>query len=246
MTSSQTYFSLFTKDISDKIDVSRSIKISKRLYEFELSRISEYQTINLRVCIQRKQRNHQLIFKTSLDRDIVHLRNRIHKTDVSCQKNYLITKSDDSTDVWRRIFSNDNDIRRQSRDHCSDQKFSVSRTNKAHRYSNSLYQKKSDRRIYWSVLRAHRSDDSWRSNQITDQRQIRSVFRRFRDWIVNSSRFDHSRDSELWKLDNQVRIKSQYLLLYNLRSTLNVVFAYTERVRKKVLRLYDKTSKSAI
>ncbi len=147
--------------------------------------------------------------------------------------------------MWRRIFSNDNDIRRQSRNHCSDQKFSVSRTNKAHRYSNSLYQKKSDRRIYWSVLRAHRSNDSWRFNQITDQRQIRSVSRRSRDWITNSLRFDHFRDSKLWKLNNQVRIKSQYLFLYNLRSTLNVVFAYTERVRKKFLRLYDKTSKKS-
>ncbi len=52
-----------------------------------------------------------MIFKTSINRDIVYLRDRIYKTNVNCQKNYLITKSDDLTDERRRIFSNDNDIR---------------------------------------------------------------------------------------------------------------------------------------
>jgi hypothetical protein len=129
------------------------------------------------------------------------------------------------------------------KNHCFDQKLSISCTNKAHRYSNSLYQRKSDRRIDWFVLRAHRSNDSWRSNQIIDQRQIRSVSHRSKNWIISSLWLDHSRDSELRELDNQVRIKSQYLFLYNLRSTLSVLFAYTERVKKKFLRLYDKFQK---
>jgi hypothetical protein len=48
------YFSLFTKNISNEIDVSRNIKIFKKLYEFELNKKSKYQTINLKICIQRK------------------------------------------------------------------------------------------------------------------------------------------------------------------------------------------------
>jgi hypothetical protein len=98
--------------------------------------------------------------------------------------------------------------------------------------------KKNDQRIYWSVLRAHRSNDSWRFNQIIDQRQIRSVSRCFKDWIV-----DTFCDNDLWKLNNQVRIKSQNFLLYNFRSTLSVVFVYTVRIKKKFFRLYDKIQK---
>jgi hypothetical protein len=138
----------------------------------------------------------------------------------------------------RRIFSSSNDIQRQLEHYYSCQKFSISRANQTHWYLNSLHQKKNDRRVYWSVLRAHLLNDSWRFNQITDQRQIRSVSRYFEDWIISTLR-----DNDLWKLNNQVRIKSQNLLLYNLRSTLSVVFAYTERIRKKIFRLYDKFQK---
>ncbi len=53
----------------------------------------------------------------------------------------------------RRIFSDDSDIREQSERYCSDQKLSISRTNQAHRYSNSLHQRKSDRRIHQFSLR---------------------------------------------------------------------------------------------
>ncbi len=73
-----------------------------------------------------------MIFKTLINRDIVHLRDRIHKTNINYQKNYLITKFDDSIDVRRRILSDDNDIRKQLKRHCFDQKFSISRTNKVH------------------------------------------------------------------------------------------------------------------
>ncbi len=42
--------------------------------------------------------------------DIVYLRDQIHKINVNCQKNYLITQFNDSIDVQRRIFLSDNDI----------------------------------------------------------------------------------------------------------------------------------------
>jgi hypothetical protein len=37
--------------------------------------------------------------------------------------------------MQRRIFSHDDDIREQLKRYCFDQKFSISRTNQAHRYS---------------------------------------------------------------------------------------------------------------
>jgi hypothetical protein len=238
LTSNQTHFSLFTRNTSNEIDVSRNFEIFKKLHEFELSKKSRYQTINFKIRFQRWQWRHQLIFETTIHRDIIYLRNRIYETNFSCKRSDLTTKLDDSVDMQRRIFSDDDNIRKQSKRYCFDQKFSVSRTNQAHRYSHSLHQRKSDWRVYWSVLRAHRLNHSWRFNQITDQKQIRSVSRCFRNWIISTFR-----DNDLWKLDKQIRIKSQNLFLYNLRSMLNVDFAYTERVRKKFLRLYDKFQK---
>ncbi len=58
LTSRQANLSLSTKNISDETDVSRSVKITKELYEFRLNRRSEYQTINLRIRIQRWQWSH--------------------------------------------------------------------------------------------------------------------------------------------------------------------------------------------
>jgi hypothetical protein len=132
-------------------------------------------------------------------------------------------------------------------------KNSVSRTNQAHRYSNSLHQRESDRRIHRFSLRVYQSNDSWRSEKIINQRQICSVSRRSKDRIaiVSAERLRDSnlwesinalRGSNQWKL-NQVRIWSHHLFLYNSRSLLSVDFAYTERVRKKFLRLYDKFQK---
>jgi hypothetical protein len=91
-----------------------------------------------------------------------------------------------------------NNIRRQSRRHCSDQEFSVSRTNKAHQYSNSLHQRESDRRFHRLSLRAHRSNDNWRSDKIINQRQICSVSRRFKNRIITLSAKTF-RDNNLWK-----------------------------------------------
>jgi hypothetical protein len=152
-----------------------------------LSTRSRYQTINFRIRIQRKQRDHQLILKASINRDVVYLRDRIHRTNVNHKRNYLITKSDDSIDMWRRILSDDNNIRRQSRCHCFDQEFSISRTNKAHRYLNSLHQKESDRRFYRLNLRVYRSNDNWRFDKIISQEQICSISRRFRNRIATLS-----------------------------------------------------------
>ncbi len=193
-----------------------------------MSKRSKHQTIHLRVRFQREQWRHQLILETTIHRDIIYLWDRIYETNSSRKENHLITKSDDSVDIRRRIFSDDDDIRKQSKRYCFDQKFSVSRTNQAHRYSNSLHQKKSDWRIYWSVLRAHRSNDNWRFNQITDQKQIRSVSRCIKNRInhlvtqvcesylnnlvtqARESYLSHFvtlisalRDSDLWKLNNE-------------------------------------------
>ncbi len=60
----------------------------------------------------------------------------------------------------RRIFSSDDDIREQSERYCSDQKFSISRTNQAHRYSNLFHQRENDRKIHRFNLRVYRSNDS--------------------------------------------------------------------------------------
>ncbi len=46
LTSSQTHFSLSTRNTSDETDVSRSIKIFKELHQLELNKKSKYQTIN--------------------------------------------------------------------------------------------------------------------------------------------------------------------------------------------------------
>ncbi len=125
---------LFAKNVLNEINISRNIEISKRLHELELSKRSKHQTIHFRIRFQREQWNHQLIFKAFINRDVIYLWDRIHRTNVNRERNYLITKSDDSADMWRPIFSNDNNIREQSKSHCSDQEFSISRTNKAHRY----------------------------------------------------------------------------------------------------------------
>jgi hypothetical protein len=102
------------------------------------------------------------------------------------KKSYLITKLDDSVDIRRRIFSDDDDIRKQSECYRFDRKFSVSRTNQAHRYSNSLHQRKSDRRIHRLSLRVYQSNDSWRFNKIINQRQICSVSRRSKNRVSYS------------------------------------------------------------
>jgi hypothetical protein len=125
-----------------------------------------------------------LATETTIHRDIIYLRDQIYKTNSNRKRSDLITKSDDSVDMRRRIFSDDNNIREQSKRYCSDQKFSISRTNQAHRYSNSLHQRKNDRRIHRFNLRVCRSNDSWRFDKITNQRQICSISRRSKNRII--------------------------------------------------------------
>jgi hypothetical protein len=185
LTNNQTYFSLAARNVSDETDISRSIEISERLHELKLSRRSRHQTIHLRIRFQREQWSHQLILKTSINRDAIYLWSRIYETNRRRKENYLITKSHDLVDMWCRISSNDNNIRRQSKNHCFDKEFSVSRANQTHWHSNSFYQKKSDRRIYKSSLRVHRSNDNWRFNQIIDKRQVCSISRRFKNRIAS-------------------------------------------------------------
>ncbi len=129
LTSSQTHLSLFTRNISNETDVSRSFKTFKRLYELELSKKTRYQTINFKIRFQRWQWRHQLILETTIHRDIIYLRDRIYETNSNRKRSDLIIKSDNSVDMRRWIFSNDDDIREQSKRFCFDQKFSISRTN---------------------------------------------------------------------------------------------------------------------
>jgi hypothetical protein len=107
-----------------------------------LNKKSRYQTINFKIRVQLRQWRHQLILETIIYRDIIHLRNRIYETNFNRKKNDLITKSDDSVDMRCRIFSDVNDIQEQSKRYCFNKKFSISRPNQAHRYLNSLHQKK--------------------------------------------------------------------------------------------------------
>jgi hypothetical protein len=86
LTSSQTHLSLFTKNTSDETDVSRNIKIFRKLHELELSRKSRYQTINFKIRVQRWQWRHQLILETTIHRDIIYLRNRIYETNFNRKK----------------------------------------------------------------------------------------------------------------------------------------------------------------
>ncbi len=207
LTSSQTHFSLFTRNTSNEIDVSRNAKISKKLHELELSKRSRYQTINLRIRFQRWQWRHQLILETTIHRDIIYLRDRIYETNSNRKRSDLITKSDDSADMRRRIFSDDDDIREQSKRYCFDQKFSISRANQAHRYSNSLHQRKNDRRIHRFNLRVYRSNDNWQFDKIISQRQICSVSRCFRDRVAILSA-KRLRDNNLWKSINSSSLSS--------------------------------------
>jgi hypothetical protein len=72
----------------------------------------------------------------------------------------MITKFTDSIHLRYRLFSSRNNLRKQSKRHCFDQKFSVSRSNQTHRHSNSLHQKKNDRRIDRFNLRTHETNDN--------------------------------------------------------------------------------------
>ncbi len=187
-----------------------------------MSRRSKYQTINLRIRFQRWQWRHQLILETTIHHDTIYLWDRIYETNFNRKESYLITKSDDSADMRRRIFSDDNDIREQSKRYCSDQKFSISRTNQAHWHSNSLHQRKNDRKIHRLSLRVYRSNDSWRFDKIINQKQICSVSRCFRNRIAISSfslSARRSRDSNLWKFINSFFRNSNLWKSINLSAT---------------------------
>ncbi len=86
-----------------------------------------------------------MIIKTIISRDFIHLRNRVHQSNSNRQESHMITKFIDSVYLRCRLFSNRNNLREQSKNHCFHQEFSVSRLNQAHRHSNSLHQKESNR-----------------------------------------------------------------------------------------------------
>ncbi len=72
----------------------------------------------------------------------------------------MITKFSSSINLRYQLFSNCDNLREQSRRHCFDQEFSISRMNKAHRYSNSLHQRKNDRRFHRFDLRVYRLNNN--------------------------------------------------------------------------------------
>jgi hypothetical protein len=80
----------------------------------------------------------------------------------------MTTKSFDSIDLRYRLFSSSDNLRKQLKDNRVNKKFSISRSNQAHRYSNSLHQKKSDRRIDRFSVHTHKSDDNRRFDKIID------------------------------------------------------------------------------
>ncbi len=160
MTKNQSNFSLFIRNLSNKANVSEIVKTLERIYEFRLSQRSKYQTINFELRFQHKQRDYQLIIKATINRDFIHLRNRVHRSNSNRQENYMITKFIDSIHLRCRLFSNRNNLREQSRSHCLDQEFSVSRSNQAHQHSNSFHQKESNRRINRFNLHTHETNDS--------------------------------------------------------------------------------------
>ncbi len=72
----------------------------------------------------------------------------------------MITKFIDSVHLQCRLSLNHNNLRKQSRNHCSDQEFSISRLNQTHRHSNSLHQKESDRRINRFSLHTYETNNN--------------------------------------------------------------------------------------
>ncbi len=72
----------------------------------------------------------------------------------------MITKFIDLVHLRCQLFSNRSNLREQSRNHRSDQEFSVSRSNQVHRHSNSLHQKESNRRINRFSLHTHEANDN--------------------------------------------------------------------------------------
>ncbi len=168
------------------------------------------------------------------------MRNRVHQSNSDRQENHIITKSSDSIDLWYQLFSNNDNLREQSKNNRIDKKFSISRSNQAHQYSNSLYQEKNDWRIDWFNLYTHESNDNWRINKITDQEQIRSISNRFR----NKIRLVASNRNELTSCESLFQ-RSHHIFLYNLRSLLSVVFACKKRIRMKICSCIKKAKKTS-
>ncbi len=69
-------------------------------------------------------------------------------------------KFTDSIHLRCRLFSNHNNLREQSKNHCFDQEFSISRSNQTHRHSNSFHQKENNRRINRFNLHTHETNDN--------------------------------------------------------------------------------------
>jgi hypothetical protein len=157
-----------------------------------------------------------LIIEAIINRDSIYLRSRVHRSNSNRQENHMTTKFISSVHLRCRLFSDRNNLREQLRSHCSDQEFSVSRSNQAHRHSNSLHQRESDRRINRFSLHTHETDDNRWFNKIINQKQIRSVSNRFKDKIrlITSSQIESRRIESSRVESNRVTWSRQAVRAY--------------------------------
>jgi hypothetical protein len=89
--------------------------------------------------------------------------------------------------------------------------------------------KKNDRRFHRFNLCVYRSNDNWRFNKIFNQKQIYSISRRFKNWIITLSR-KRLRDNNLWKFiiasrQQSVKIyqrtsRQQFVKIYHIFATI--------------------------
>ncbi len=100
--------------------------------------------------------------------------------------------------------------------------------------------KKNDQRIHRFSLHIHESNDNWRIDKITNQKQIRSISNHFR----NKIRFIASNRDESTSYENLFQ-RSHHIFLYNLWSLLNVVFACKKRIRTKICFCIKKKQKTS-
>ncbi len=59
--------------------------------------------------------------------DVIYLRDQVHRSNLDDQRNYLIEKFTNSVELRRRLSSDNNNLREQSRSYRADKKISVSR-----------------------------------------------------------------------------------------------------------------------
>ncbi len=82
-----------------KLNVSKIAKTLEKKHEFRLSRRSKHQMINFELRFQHKQRDYQLIIKTTINRDFV--------VAIRRYRNMIAIKSNDVTKMTKMTVSRD-------------------------------------------------------------------------------------------------------------------------------------------